>query len=92
MKIKSTKVTTPNGLKARPLNYFFAKANDFPDTNIWLEKDGEERRVNAKSMLGVISLSIACGDTIKIIADGPKENEAIDALVSLIESNFKDEA
>ena len=90
MKIQETKFTNPTGLKARPLNYFFAKANDFPETNIWIEKHGDERRANAKSMLGVLSLSIACGDTVKIIADGAKENEAIEALIGLIDNNFQD--
>ena len=55
-------------------------------SGIWVEK--EERRVNAKSLLGVLSLGIVKGTTITLIADGVDEKEAVDALTSLIESNF----
>ena len=71
------------GLHARPATYFIQKANEFK-SGIWVEK--EERRVNAKSLLGVLSLGIVKGTTL--IADGVDEKEAVDALTSLIESNF----
>ena len=48
----------------------------------------EERRVNAKSLLGVLSLGIIGGTTIKVIADGSDETEAVEGLVSLVESGF----
>jgi phosphocarrier protein HPr len=73
------------GLHARPATYFIQKANEFK-SGIWVEK--EERRVNAKSLLGVLSLGIVKGTTITLIADGVDEKEAVDALTSLIESNF----
>ena len=69
------------GLHARPATYFIQKANEFK-SGIWVEK--EERRVNAKSL----SLGIVKGTTITLIADGVDEKEAVDALTSLIESNF----
>ena len=50
----------------------------------------EERRVNAKSLLGILSLGITKGTTINLIADGPDEEEAVSALVALIPSNFTD--
>ena len=50
--------------------------------------ENEERRVNAKSLLGVLSLGIVGGTTIKIIADGVDEQEAVDALVKLVETGF----
>ena len=53
---------------------------------IWVEK--EERRVSAKSLLGVLSLGIVKGTNITLIADGSDEKEAVDALVSLIQNNF----
>ena len=53
-------------------------------TNI--EKD--ERKVNAKSLLGVLSLGIAKGMTVALVAEGPDENDAIDALVNLINTGF----
>ena len=73
------------GLHARPATYFIQKANEFK-SSIWVEKD--ERKVNAKSLLGVLSLGIVKGTPIKLIADGPDEKEAVDALVSLIQNNF----
>ena len=73
------------GLHARPATYFIQKANEFK-SGIWVEK--EERRVNAKSLLGVLSLGIVKGTNIALIADGSDEKEAVDALVSLIQNNF----
>ena len=73
------------GLHARPATYFIQKANEFK-SGIWVEK--EERRVNAKSLLGVLSLGIIGGTTIKVIADGSDETEAVEGLVSLVESGF----
>ena len=48
----------------------------------------EERRVNAKSLLGILSLGIVGGTTIRIIADGSDEQLAVDGLVKLVESGF----
>ena len=73
------------GLHARPATYFIQKANEFK-SSIWVEKD--ERRVNAKSLLGVLSLGIVKGTSINLIADGPDEKEAVEALIELISSNF----
>ena len=80
-------VTVKNevGLHARPVTYFIQKANAFK-CGIWVEKD--ERRVNAKSLLGVLSLGIVGGTTITLIADGSDEKEAVAALAELINSNF----
>ena len=55
------------GLHARPATFFIQKANEFK-SGIWLEKD--ERRVNAKSLLGLLSLGIVKGTTITLLADG----------------------
>ena len=65
------------GLHARPATFFIQKANEFK-SGIWLEKD--ERRVNAKSLLGVLSLGIVKGTTITLLADGADEKEAVTAL------------
>lgn len=73
------------GLHARPATFFIQKANEFK-SSIWVEKD--DRRVNAKSLLGVLSLGIVKGTTINLIADGPDEEAAIKALVELIDSEF----
>ena len=75
------------GLHARPATFFIQKANEFK-ASIWIEK--EERRVNAKSLLGILSLGIVGGTDIKIIADGPDEQVAVNSLVELVESGFSD--
>ena len=83
----SKEVTVNNqvGLYARPATFFIQKANEFK-ASIWLEK--EERRVNAKSLLGVLSLGIMGGTEIRIIAGGVDEEQAVNALVALVESGF----
>ena len=73
------------GLHARPATFFIQKANEFK-SSIWVEKD--ERRVNAKSLLGVLSLGIVGGTTIRIIADGADEEQAVNSLVDLVKSGF----
>jgi phosphocarrier protein len=85
MYVKSVKVQNQVGLHARPATFFIQKANEFK-SSIWVEKD--ERRVNAKSLLGVLSLGIMGGTDIKIMAGGSDEEEAVDALVALVESGF----
>ena len=85
----SIEVTINNqvGLHARPATFFIQKANEFK-SSIWVEK--EERRVNAKSLLGVLSLGIVKGTVITIIADGADEEEAISTLSELIDSDFSE--
>ena len=74
-------------MSSRPATFFIQKANEFK-ASIWIEK--EERRVNAKSLLGILSLGIVGGTDIKIIADGPDEQVAVNSLVELVESGFSD--
>ena len=85
----SSEVAVQNsvGLHAIPATFFIQRANEFK-SSIWVEKD--ERRVNAKSLLGVLSLGIVNGTSISIIADGSDEEEAVKTLVELIESNFSE--
>lgn len=85
MYVKEVEVQNQVGLHARPATFFIQKANEFK-SSIWVEK--EERRVNAKSLLGVLSLGIVGGTTIKVIADGSDENDAVEGLVQLVESGF----
>ena len=82
---KDVLVQNQVGLHARPATFFIQKANEFK-SSIWVEKD--ELRVNAKSLLGVLSLGIVGGTSIDIIADGSDEQEAVDSLVALVESGF----
>ena len=85
MYTKDVEVKNQVGLHARPATFFIQKANEFK-SSIWVEK--EERRVNAKSLLGVLSLGIMGGTTIRIIAGGPDEETAVDELVKLVETGF----
>ena len=85
MYMKEAVVNNQVGLHARPATFFIQKANEFK-SSIWVEKD--ERRVNAKSLLGVLSLGIVKGTAINLIADGADEAEAVEALADLIATNF----
>ena len=85
MFVKDVVVQNQVGLHARPATFFIQKANEFK-SSIWLET--EERRVNAKSLLGVLSLGIVGGTSIRIIADGSDEQQAVEGLVALVESGF----
>ena len=85
MFVKEVSVKNQFGLHARPATFFIQKANEFK-SSVWVEKD--ERRVNAKSLLGVLSLGIVGGTTIRIMADGSDEEQAVDGLVKLVESGF----
>ena len=85
MHLKEVVVQNQVGLHARPATFFIQKANEYK-SNIWVEKD--ERNVNAKSLLGVLSLGITRGASITIVAEGPDEEEAVSGLVELISSNF----
>jgi len=75
------------GLRARPATFFIQKANEFKCS---IQVEREERRVNAKSLLGVLSLGIVKGTKVLLIADGADENEALSALVELVNSNFSE--
>lgn len=85
MCVKDVLVQNQVGLHARPATFFIQKANGYK-SSIWVEK--EDRRVNAKSLLGVLSLGIVGGTTIRIIADGADEEDAVQGLVDLIQSGF----
>ncbi|MBQ8752988.1 MAG: HPr family phosphocarrier protein [Clostridia bacterium] len=85
MFVKDVMVQNQVGLHARPATFFIQKANEFK-SSVWVERD--ERRVNAKSLLGVLSLGIVGGTNIRIIADGSDEEAAVNSLVALVESGF----
>ena len=87
MCMKDVEVKNQVGLHARPATFFIQKANEYK-SSIWVEK--EERRVNAKSLLGILSLGIVGGAKIRIIADGSDEQLAVDGLVKLVESGLSE--
>jgi phosphocarrier protein len=87
MQSKTVVINNQVGLHARPATFFIQKANEFK-SSVWVEK--EERRVNAKSLLGVLSLGIIKGTSISISADGVDEEEAVSALEELVSSSFSE--
>ena len=85
MFVKEVTVQNQVGLHARRVTFFIQRANEFK-SSIWIEK--EERRVNAKSILYFISLWNIEQKKKNVIADGSDETEAVEGLVSLVESGF----
>ena len=85
MFLKEVVVQNQVGLHARPATFFIQKANEYK-SSVWIEKD--EIRVNAKSLLGVLSLGITKGISVTIIAEGPDEEKAVTELVDFVSSNF----
>ncbi len=82
---RNLKVTNNSGLHARPAMFFIQKANSYK-SYIWVENG--DRKVSAKSLLGVLSLGIAKGMEITVIADGPDEDEAVIGIAALVASGF----
>ena len=81
MYMKETIVKCESGLHNKQATYFIQKANDFRST-IWVEVDN--RRINAKSLLGVLSMGITTGTAVNLIAEGPDEVQAVDALSEML--------
>ena len=82
---KEVVVQNQVGLHARPATFFIQKANEF-SSSIWISKD--ERKVNVKSLLGVLYLGITRGTVVTLTADGADEDAAIEELAALVESNL----
>ncbi len=84
---RSVTIRNSVGLHARPATFFVQKANCYK-SSIWVEK--EDCRVNAKSLLGVLSLGITQGTSITLIADGADEADAVAGLAALVDGEFGD--
>ena len=82
---KDVLVCNQVGLHARPVTFFIQKANEFK-SSIWVEKD--DRRVNAKSLLGVLGSGIKQGDEIEIVCEGQDEKEALQQMLKIIEEGL----
>ena len=74
-------VCCESGLHNKQATYFVQKANEF-DSNIWLEAGS--RKMNAKSLLGIMSLGIVTGAIVNLVASGPDAEEAVNALEALL--------
>ena len=80
MYMQQSIVKCESGLYNRQATYFIQKANEFK-SSIWVEV--EDRKINAKSLLGVLSMGITKGTRVSIIAEGPDEEEAVKALTDI---------
>ncbi|MCL2145301.1 MAG: HPr family phosphocarrier protein [Endomicrobia bacterium] len=87
MKERVIKVTNKMGLHARPAAMLVQTSSKFK-SNVKIFKDDYE--VDAKSIMGVMTLAAAVGSELKFIADGSDENEVLDAIESLFNSGFSE--
>jgi catabolite repression HPr-like protein len=78
---RKVKVLLSTGLQARPAARFVQEANRY-SADIFLEKDG--KRINAKSIMGLMSIAVASGEEIVLIADGSDEQDAINELSAFV--------
>ncbi|MCS6985043.1 MAG: HPr family phosphocarrier protein [Leptospiraceae bacterium] len=85
---RSVTIRTETGVHARPAAMFVKLANRFP-CDIYVEREGV--KINGKSIMGLMMLALTRGSTIIITAEGEKEDEAVNALVELVEKNFEKE-
>ncbi len=79
---KEVIVRCESGLHNKQVTYFVQKANEFR-SSIWLES--ESRKMNAKSLLGIMSLGIGTGAVVNLIAEGPDAEDAVNALEQMLQ-------
>ncbi|GHV56305.1 phosphocarrier protein HPr [Spirochaetia bacterium] len=85
---KMVKVLNRAGIHARPAALVVQALRDFK-SNIYFERENE--KINAKSIMGVITLGAAYGTELKIVAEGEDEQQAVDIIVHLFESKFEED-
>jgi len=84
---KDTKVQNRAGLHARPAALIVQAAGQF-ESSIFIEKDSE--KINAKSIMGLLTMGAAYGTDLAITAEGPDEEDAVNALIELFENRFEE--
>ncbi len=84
MKKQMVQIQLENGLEARPIALLVQVASQF-DSSIYLESEG--KRVNAKSIMGMMTLVLSAGDTVTVSADGADEDEAIKGIQTYLSGN-----
>jgi phosphocarrier protein len=89
MIVKEVKLNNEAGLQSKMAAVFIQKASNYK-SRIWIESN--ERKANAKSLLGLLSLGIYKGAKVTIIADGEDEQKAVEELEEYLNSNFMQEA
>ena len=85
MVVKEITITNKSGLQSKSAAVFIQKASNYK-SSIWIEKD--ERKANAKSLLGLLSLSIGNGARIAVIVSGEDENKASEELEEYLKSDL----
>lgn len=84
---KSMQIQLSNGLEARPVAVLVQKASMF-DSEIYIEAEG--KKVNAKSIMGMMSLGLNMGEEVTVIANGRDEADAVANLENYISGNEKE--
>ncbi|MDP2892720.1 MAG: HPr family phosphocarrier protein [Bacillota bacterium] len=85
MQRKTLVIASAEGLRARPATLLVQAAAKY-ESQIFIEKDGQ--KINAKSLMGVLSLGLRKGESINLIIMGDDEEKAMNAITGLIEKNF----
>lgn len=85
MQQQKTTVKAKDGLHARPVGEIVRTVKSFAGTTVFLST--ETKRVNAASMLGILSLGLKAGSEVTVEADGPEEARALAAVIAIIESS-----
>ncbi|MCF7929428.1 MAG: HPr family phosphocarrier protein [Spirochaetales bacterium] len=85
---KEVTIKNRAGIHARPAALLVQTTNQF-SSNIFFEKDSE--RINGKSIMGIITLGAGYNTTLKVVAEGEDEQEAVDAVAKLFENRFEEE-
>lgn len=82
-------VTNKMGIHARPAAMVVRISNKYTDTNLWIEKDGEQ--VNGKSIMSLMMLAAGKGSQVKFLAEGEHSAEMLDEIEALFERKFDEE-
>ncbi|MCG8452202.1 MAG: HPr family phosphocarrier protein [Spirochaetales bacterium] len=88
MTTRNVKIQNRAGIHARPASMIVQTAQGF-DSSIWMEK--EDVKINAKSIMNILTLGATYGTELVLSADGTDETEAVEALASLFDNKFKEE-
>ena len=85
---KEIVIKNRSGIHARPAALLVKTANEF-SSEIFIEKDGE--KINAKSIMGILTLGATYNSVLKISAEGSDEEKAVEAIATLFENKFEEE-
>ncbi len=81
---KSMKIQLSSGLEARPVAVLVQKASQY-DSTVYIEAEG--KKVNAKSIMGMMSLGLDMGEEVTVIADGKDEDAAVNSIEAYLSGN-----